>query len=184
MGKFNTDFADRYFSPPQERTEMKKKFTITIADIEMNVVCDESPEAVEAIVGILDRKMREINLHARRCSKNEAALLCALDYCAENMKLTKEIAALKKENEALAAKNSDLEKKLEAPVQLQMDISTEDSLGEQNGNAETETKAKTVEETAKSSEPSARPAVPERKKSVKPQKRVRSMFDLISFDNE
>ena len=159
---------------------MKRKLTITIADIEMNVVCDESPETVEAIVGILDRKMREINLHARRCSKNEAALLCALDYCAENMKLTKEIAALKKENAALAAENSELEKKLTAPVQLQMDISTESPLGEQNGNAETET----ADVTEKSSEPSARPAVPERKKSVKPQKRVRSMFDLISFDNE
>lgn len=141
----------------------------------MNVVCDESPEAVEAIVGILDRKMREITLHSRRCSKNEAALLCALDYCAENLKLQKEVNALKKSNEALTKKNEDLEKKLISPIQLQMDIAAEE--------------APKVEEIAPVAEEIAPVAAPEhkeeRKKPVaKHQKRVRSMFDLISFDNE
>ena len=73
---------------------MRQKYTITIADIEMNVISEESPEAVEALVGIVDRKMREIEGASRRCSKSEAALLCALDYCSERIKAQRKIKTL------------------------------------------------------------------------------------------
>ena len=73
---------------------MKQKYTITIADVEMNVVSDEYPEAVEALVGIVDRKIREICEASRRCSKTEAAVLCALDYCAERIKVQRKLKAL------------------------------------------------------------------------------------------
>ena len=73
---------------------MKQKYTITVADVEMNVISDESAEAVEALVGIVDRKMREISLMSKRCSKSEAALLCALDYCSERIKSQRKLKAL------------------------------------------------------------------------------------------
>ena len=41
---------------------MKQKYTLLIADMEINVVTDEPQESVEYIVGILDRKIREIIL--------------------------------------------------------------------------------------------------------------------------
>ena len=81
---------------------MKQKYTITIADVSLNVVCDESPEAVEALVGIVDRHMREINTRSSRCSKTEAALLCALDYCADKMKIQRKTKKL----ESLVAQQS------------------------------------------------------------------------------
>ena len=73
---------------------MKQKYTIRVADIEMNVICEESPEAVEALVGLVDRKMREALAGSKSCSKTEAALLCALDYCSEKIKIQRKLKSL------------------------------------------------------------------------------------------
>ena len=81
---------------------MKQKYTITIADVALNVICEESPEAVESLVGIVDRHMREINAKSSRCSKTEAALLCALDYCGEKVKMQRKAKKL----ESLVAQQS------------------------------------------------------------------------------
>ena len=73
---------------------MKQKYTITIADIRMNVVSDESPTAVEALVGLVDKKTREICAASKTCTKTEAALLCALEYCGERIKSQRKLKAL------------------------------------------------------------------------------------------
>ncbi len=100
---------------------MKQKYTLVIADVEMNVVTDASREAVDKIVGILDRKMRDINLKSRRCTKNQAALLCALEYCSEKLALQErnaELEELAEQDEAtigeLESKVAELEEKLAA----------------------------------------------------------------------
>ncbi len=86
---------------------MKQKYTLSIADVELNVAVDESPETVEYIVGVIDRKMRDILLHSKYCPKTQAALLCALDLCAEKLKTREEADALEDEiaelNEKLKA---------------------------------------------------------------------------------
>lgn len=82
---------------------MKKKYTLVIADVEMNVLTDAPWESVEKIVGILDRKMRDINLKSHRCTKNQAALLCALEYCSEKLALQERNAELEELAEQDAA---------------------------------------------------------------------------------
>ncbi len=73
---------------------MKQKYTITIADVQMNVIAEESPETVEGLVGMVDRKMKEIMGPSSRCSKTEAALLCALDYCSERVKAQRKLKSI------------------------------------------------------------------------------------------
>ena len=99
---------------------MRQKYTITIADIEINVITEESPETVEGLVGIVDRKMREIAAASPRCSKTEAALLCSLDYCSEKIKAQRKIKALEAklallENaiDELDAENAELKQQIE-----------------------------------------------------------------------
>ena len=99
---------------------MSQKYTITVADVEMNVISDESAEAVEALVGIVDRKMREISLMSKRCSKSEAALLCALDYCSDKIKAQRKVKALESKLalteatlEEIEAENEELRRELE-----------------------------------------------------------------------
>lgn len=82
---------------------MKKKYSLSIADVELNVTVDESPETVEYIVGVIDRKMRDILLKSRYCPKTQAALLCALDLCADKVKAKEEIDRLQDEIETLKA---------------------------------------------------------------------------------
>ena len=100
---------------------MKQKYTIRIADIEMNVITEESPEAVEALVNIVDRKVREIEGASRGCTKTEAALLGARDYCSERIKSQRKIKALESRLnvaeatvEELEAENEELRAKLPA----------------------------------------------------------------------
>ena len=98
---------------------MKQKYTIRISDVEMNVITEESPETVEGLVNIVDRKMREIEGASKRCSKTEAALLCALDYCSERIKAQRKIKALESKLqiaeatvEELEIENEDLRKQI------------------------------------------------------------------------
>lgn len=62
------------------------KYKLSIADLDINVSTDELPEMVHTLEGMIDRRIREIIAKSPRCSKSEAAILCALDYCAEGIK--------------------------------------------------------------------------------------------------
>ncbi len=72
---------------------MKQKFNLHIADLEISVITTAPPDEVERIRGILDRRMRETYLRSR-CSKTQAALLCALDAIAERLDQQAEFAEL------------------------------------------------------------------------------------------
>jgi cell division protein ZapA (FtsZ GTPase activity inhibitor) len=62
------------------------KYKLTIADLDINVSTTESPDMVHTLEGMVDRRIREIVSKSPRCSKSEAAILCALDYCADSIK--------------------------------------------------------------------------------------------------
>ena len=62
------------------------KYTITIADIDINIHTEETPEMVKTLVDTVDQRIRSLVKASPRLSKSEAAILCALDYCADSIK--------------------------------------------------------------------------------------------------
>lgn len=61
---------------------MRQKYAVTIADVHMNISCDESQETINEAVTTLDEKIHSLLSSAGSgCTKTEAALLLALDYC-------------------------------------------------------------------------------------------------------
>ena len=92
---------------------MKQKYTITVADMELSIISDAAPDEVENIVGMLDRRMRDINLKSPRCTKNEAALLCALDYCADKLKAQRKVKRLEALSAEYEIRIAELEEELE-----------------------------------------------------------------------
>ena len=100
---------------------MKQKYTITVADMELNIISDAAPDEVENIVGILDRRIRDINLKSPRCTKNEAAILCALSYCSERIAMQEAFKKVEKDAFRFAAENEKQKRTIEA---MQKEIDT------------------------------------------------------------
>ena len=203
---------------------MKQKYTLSVADTEINVITDEPRETIDAIVGTVDRRIREINLKSRNCSRIEAALLVCLDYCAEKIKLQKkikmadaEISRLAALNDATARENAALTREIEMlrqslnmktpeapaptriskPVQLSIneELKDEEAYSPFAEEEETPTAAPEaveeetpVQDTILEDAPVAEAPVAEAPVAEAPaaeppkKKRVRSMFDLITFD--
>ncbi len=209
---------------------MKKKYTLTVANTQINVVTEEPKEAIDTIVGVVDRKIREIHLHSPSCSRVDAAILLCLDYCADKLQLKKklkqanaEIERLAVLNEAAARENAALEREIEtlrrslnmspvvknspktAAAQLAFDdlgeseneplvIITEDAFDAVKSE-EVKDEPAVVESAVdkiladeapeEKTEPAEPPETAEEDRTARrgKKKKVRSMFDLISFDD-
>ncbi len=93
---------------------MKQKYSITVADMELSIISDASPDEVENIVGMLDRRMRDISSKSPRCTKNEAAILCALSYCSERIAMQEAFKKVEKDAFRFAGENEKLKKNIES----------------------------------------------------------------------
>jgi len=65
---------------------MKERYNIEISDIQLTIISDEPEEFVNNVVSQINERVSDLIVHNKRCSKLDAALLCALDYCSENAK--------------------------------------------------------------------------------------------------
>ena len=74
---------------------MRQKFSVTVADVPMNIACEETQSAVDAAVKAVDSQVRAlVSNKAHFCSKIEAALLTALDFYTQNLHLQERIKEL------------------------------------------------------------------------------------------
>lgn len=93
------------FLNPEEKT-VKEKRIITIDGIDLCVRTDESDAMLDEITDRINRSMRAIHTSARNCSKVEAALICALDYCSEAIRYRNEYEALLRQVNELRSKQN------------------------------------------------------------------------------
>lgn len=96
-------------------------YTIKIADYDLRLRCDLTPEALDEIVKKVDGYITGMCARSNNISKTEAAILCALEFCSacEQVEQSKdqnngEREKLVEENKKAAAQIARLESRLEA----------------------------------------------------------------------
>lgn len=96
-------------------------YTIKIADYDLRLRCDLTPEALDEIVKKVDGYITGMCARSNNISKTEAAILCALEFCSacEQVEQNKdqndgEREKLVEENKKAAAQIARLESRLEA----------------------------------------------------------------------
>lgn len=96
-------------------------YTIKIADYELKLRCDLTPEALDELVKKVDGYITGLCARSNNISKTEAAILCALEYCSacDEIEQNKdrdsgERDQLVEENKKAAAAIARLEARLEA----------------------------------------------------------------------
>ncbi len=190
---------------------MKKKHVITVANSEIHIITDEPKESIDTVVGVVNRRMREILLHSKGISRIDASLLLSLECMAEKLKIQKQLREKEAENERLVALGeskdreiASLERELETlraslslanahnKPQQKKAHSAQLGFDEMDGEDSATPGAKdgAVEEILSGAEQDKNeaPAKKNRRgrragaKGDKPAK-VRSMFDLISYDD-
>lgn len=80
---------------------MKQKITLVVSGILINIVTENDPEYVKQLGRLLENRVSDLVIASSTRQKNEALLLCALDYLDERNKLAKENEELKAEIAAL-----------------------------------------------------------------------------------
>ena len=179
---------------------MKKKYTLEIANSQISIITEENKETIDAVVSIVDRKIREVYLHSKgECSRTNAAILVCLDYCAEKLELQKTLKNLNAEVERLSAINELAEREkaaLEREIEvLRASINTSTAHKPQakrlpleqiafDDIAPVEVPVEASVEAVAIEEPIAVAELEPEKPHVKlKKKKVRAMFDNISFDD-
>lgn len=76
---------------------MKERLTLVVAGVRINIITDNDPEYVKSLGRLLERRVSDLVISSSTRQKNEALLLCALDYLDERNKLAKENEELKAE---------------------------------------------------------------------------------------
>lgn len=164
---------------------MKQKHTITVADMEFNVVSEAPIEEIEKIVGTLNRHIRSILLKSQNCSKTEATILCALDFCADKLQIRDVLESVAAELDDEKEKNAVLEEKL-ALLQKNLEKTEKECARLQAENKRLAFNGQVFKEadsTAPAAESAEQPAESSDNDSgaKSSRDRIGSMFDMLTF---
>ena len=180
------------------------RYTITIADVDLYINTEESPKMVETLVSTVDGRMRDITAMSPRLSKSEAAILCAVDYCAANLKgegqakemeqqiaaLSAELASLKEAHAALMAEAEEVRRENRVMNDLisknlsmaaSMRTPAAPTTGEQLAIAAPAEVVPATEVMFEGEEAAPAPKKTRRQRSNKANDKMGDMFDMLTF---
>ena len=133
---------------------MKQSYNIELAGVSLNIVTEDGAEFVEATVAELNESVQNMLQIGKQFSKLDAALFCALDYCAEYRKAEAKIKNLEAQIEILEAgrrmrgESEDESVPEEAPaVEETVEEAAEETADETEEIEETEAQAEADEES-------------------------------------
>ena len=155
---------------------MKERYNIEISDIQLSVVSDEPEDFVNSIVEKINERVNDLIVRNKRCSKLDAALLCALDYCGECTKAEKRIRNLEAQISLYDANLKRMREELAASQKASPAVKS--ALGiKDSADDDTEDKAQSAETSAEDNATPALHALPAlRMRSALPKaKRIRQM---------
>ena len=74
---------------------MRQKFSVNVADVTMNIVCEETQETIDAATKALNAQIQALTAApGHSCTRTEAALLAALDHITRAMHLEERVKEL------------------------------------------------------------------------------------------
>lgn len=79
-----------------DNTPVKAKYNLKIDDVDISVITENTPDVVAELSKQVENKIIRIKLSGSEVSTVKAAVLCALDYLDENVKLRQELIRLTK----------------------------------------------------------------------------------------
>ena len=151
------------------RFTVKEHYNIEISGIQLNIVSDETEDFVNSIVARIDERVNDMVVRNKRCSKLDAALLCALDYCGEAVKAEKRIRNLEAQISLYDANIKRMREELsqKGAQGVKTVLGVADDNADEAQDADTAEEAPAQDEPAKLAEAEAAPAEerPQSKKS-------------------
>lgn len=154
---------------------MKERYNIEIADIQLTILSDEPEDFVASTVAQLDALIRDMTVKNKRCSKLDAAILCALDFYSEKTKSDKKIKNLEAQISLYEANIRRLKEEAEQMRAAAPAEKAEEPKAEEGTPAPTEKAAKSPRRTEQLSIPEVQSA---------PADKVREIENLLRPDGE
>ena len=65
---------------------MKQRYTVEVAGSTLNLLSEESEEYVIGLAKIISRRINDIVMSSKRCTKLEASIMASLEYLDDKMK--------------------------------------------------------------------------------------------------
>ena len=75
---------------------MKQKITLVVSGIMINIVTENDPDYVRGLGRLLENRISDLVISSSNRQKNEALLLCALDYLSKETSSRKKMRSSKK----------------------------------------------------------------------------------------